>query len=157
MEHEVNRLLEFWEGQPLKKAKEIIQKYGYPQEAMPSRLVWHNNGPWKRTVIYSEPLQNDFSTSLGDFLEQTIDYTIPMNLCSEVADFDSGVYPNWTNGEVSTISDKEAISFLALNLLDDIVTRRRDIHDAKMFYAKHAYLYNTQNISSPYTTYLLFL
>lgn len=156
MEDEVNRVLDLWEGQPLAEAQEIIQKYGYPQEALPDRLIWYDNGPWKRTVIYCNPVLTGFPEQHEVFLEQTIEYTIPANLSSDVSAFASNVYPDWVSGEVSVVCDKEAINFLSLNLLDDVVTRKRGIQDARMYYAKHAYLYSKQNISSPYTASLLF-
>ena len=62
MESYVNQLLSQWHGKPLEGAKKMIQKYGYPQEATMSRLIWYNNGPWKRTIIYKETVPHNFPT-----------------------------------------------------------------------------------------------
>lgn len=58
----VNQILSYWEGKPLEGAQKIIQKYGYPHEATLSRLIWYNNSPWKRTIIYREPVPHHFPT-----------------------------------------------------------------------------------------------
>ncbi|MCA1625858.1 MAG: hypothetical protein LC778_19080 [Acidobacteria bacterium] len=39
-----------WSAMSKAAAEEIVGKYGPPNEAIPSRLIWYNNGPWKRTI-----------------------------------------------------------------------------------------------------------
>lgn len=48
------------------------------------------------------------------------------------------------------------MNFLSLNLLNDIVTGKRDVEGAKAFYAQTAQQFSKYNISSPYTEGLLF-
>ena len=156
MENYVNQILSNWEGKSLEGAKTIIQKYGYPQEATESKLIWHNNGPWKRTIVHRDTVPHNFPTPHPDFLEQTIDYWVPINLYDDVAAFDGSVYLGRTIGEATAMCHKEAMNLLSLNLLNDIVTCQRDIQGAKMFYAQTAYMFSKQNISSPYTEGLLF-
>ncbi len=45
---------------------------------------------------------------------------------------------------------------LSLNLLNDIVTRKRTVEDARLFYAETAKNYKFHNISTPYTERFLF-
>ncbi len=97
----VNQILSYWEGKPLEGAQKIIQKYGYPHEATLSRLIWYNNSPWKRTIIYREPVPHHFPTPHLDFLKQTIDYKVPVQFFDELAAFDGSVYPDRTRGEAS--------------------------------------------------------
>lgn len=156
VEQYVNQILAHWEGKPLEGAKLMIQKYGYPQEATISRLIWYNNGTWKRTIVHRNTAPHNFPTPHQDFLEQTIDYRGPINLYDNVAAFDGSVYLDRTKGEVSAMCDKEAMNLLSLNLLNDIVTGRRDVQGAKMFYAQTAYQFMNNNISSPYIEGLLF-
>lgn len=73
----------------------------------------------------------------------------------EIANYDGSVYLDRTRGEASAKCDKEAMNFLALNLLNDVVTRRRSVQDARMFYTQTAAKYK-QNITSPYTEGILF-
>jgi hypothetical protein len=156
MDEYINQILSHWNGKPLEGAKAIIQKYGYPHEATMSRLIWYNNGPWKRTIIYKDTVPHNFPTPHKDFLEQTIDYYVPLHLYDDVAAFDGSVYLDRTRGEASAKCHKEAMNFLSLNLLNDIVTGQRDIENAKMFYAQTAYMFSKQNMKSAYTEGLLF-
>lgn len=48
----VDQFLNAWPSKPKEVAAATIQKYGQPHEATSSMLIWHNNGPWKRTVVY---------------------------------------------------------------------------------------------------------
>jgi hypothetical protein len=152
----LNQLLSNWQGAPLEGAMTMIRKYGYPQEATLSRLIWYNNGPWKRTIVYRDPVPHNFPTPHPDFLEQTIDYKVPISLYDQVAAFDGSVYLDRTRGEASAKCHKEAMNFLSLNLLNDIVTGKRDVEEAKSFYAQTAKQFSKYNISSPYTEGFLF-
>jgi hypothetical protein len=156
MENYVKQILSNWEDKPLKGAKTIIQKYGYPQEASMSKLIWYNNGPWKRTVVNRHTVPHHFPTPHVDFLEQTIDYWVPVHLYDEIAAYDGSVYLDRTRGEASAKCDKEKMNFLALNILNDIVTGQRNIQNAKMFYAYTAERFIKYDITSPYTEGLLF-
>ncbi len=155
-DHPLNQLLANWPQPSKEGAYLMIQKYGVPNEATASRLIWYNNGPWKRSIVYRDPVPHNFPTPHPDFLEQTIDYKVPVNLYDEVAAFDGSVYTDRTRGEASAKCHKEAMNFLSLNLLHDLVTGKRDVEGAKSFYAKTAEQFSKYNISSPYTDGLLF-
>lgn len=90
-----------------------------------------------------------------DFLEQTINYRTPLDLNDDIAKFDGSVYLDRTKGEASAKCHKEAMNFLSLNLLNDIVTGKRNVEEARRFYAQTAAQF-MQNIPSPYTERLLF-
>lgn len=49
-----------WSEASRKSAKEMVEKYGPPQAMTDTMLVRQNNGPWKRTIVYSEALGHDF-------------------------------------------------------------------------------------------------
>ncbi len=38
----------------------IVDKYGEPDEVTSSHLVWHNNGPWKKTIVYRDEIEHRF-------------------------------------------------------------------------------------------------
>ena len=94
--------------------------------------------------------------SLPDFLEQTIDYRVPIHLYDDITAFDGSTYLDRTKGEATAMCDKEAMNFLALNLMHEIAKGQRDVEGAKMFLAQTAYMYLEQNVSSPYTEGLIF-
>ena len=56
-----------------KSANQMIDKYGPPNEAIASRLIWYNNGPWKRTIVYRDEVLHNFPQLHSDVLEQFID------------------------------------------------------------------------------------
>lgn len=152
----VNQLLAGWKGKPLEGAKTIINKYGYPNEATLSRLIWYNNGPWKRTIVYRDPVPHNFPTPHQDFLEQVIDYKVPVNLYDDVTAYDGSVYMDRTKGEAYAKCDKEEMNFLSLNLLNDIVTGKRSAENAKKFYAQTAEQFIKFKKTSPYLQGFLF-
>ena len=55
---------------------QTISKYGAPNEATASRLIWYNTGPWKRTIVYRDEVPHNFPKPHTDVLEQFIDYHV---------------------------------------------------------------------------------
>ena len=155
-QHYIEQILSTWEKKQREGALKIIKKYGYPQEAIASRLIWYNNGPWKRTVVLRDAVPHNLPTNHMDFLEQTVDYRTPVELFDEIARFDGSCYPDRTRGEVTVICDKEEANFLFVNLFHDIVTGRRTVDEAKYFAAETEAKYTFENISSPYLEEILF-
>lgn len=152
----LEQILASWENKQREGALKIINKYGYTDEAIPSRLIWYNTGPWKRTIVYRDSVPHKFPTNHQDFLEQTIDYRTPIELYDEIARFDGSCYPDRTKGEVTVICDMEEANFLFINLFHDIVTGKRTVGEAKAFAAKTEADYSFKNISSPYLEKILF-
>lgn len=117
-------------------AQTVIGKYGTPDEATPSRLIWFNNGPWKRTVVYRDTVAHLFPMPHPDLLEQVIDYQVPLDRYDELAQYDGSVIAERTKGEISARCDKEGANFLAINLAHDVATGRRSVEEARQFYAE---------------------
>lgn len=151
----IEQILSSWAGSPKEGANTVISKYGLPQEATISRLIWYNNGPWKRTIVYRKTVPHNFPKPHVDFLEQTINYRTPINMFDDIAKYDGSVYPDRTRGEVSTKCDKEAMNFLSLNLFHEIITGKRTVEEARKFYGQTAARF-MQNIPSSYTQEFLF-
>lgn len=152
----VENILISWEQDQKEGALKIINKYGYPQEAIPSRLIWYNNGPWKRTVVMRDAVPHNLPVNHMDFLAQTVDYRTPVELFDEIARFDGSCYPDRTRGEVTVICDKEEANMLSVNLFHEIVTGKRTADEAKYFLAETEANYLFKNISSPYMEKILF-
>jgi hypothetical protein len=152
----IDQILSTWPEKQREGALKIIKKYGLPQEATVSRLIWYNNGPWKRTIVYRDAVPHIFPTPHVDFLQQTIDYRTPLEIFDEIANYDGSVYPDRTKGEVSAVCDKEEMNTLALNLFHEIVIGKRTVPEAKEFYAETAANFLHLHKSSPYIEKLLF-
>lgn len=151
----VNDLVGGWPEKSQEVANTMIAKYGQPDEATETMLVWHNNGPWKQTTLSRDPIPHDFPVPHVDLLEQVIDYRVPSELFDELAMYDGSVIVERTKGEMSARCDKEDMNYLALNLANDIVTGRRTVEEARTFYAETAKAYMNGD-RPPYTQGLQF-
>ena len=125
-----------WPSVPQDVARKTMAKYGPPNEATATMLVWHNNGPWKRTIIYRDEVAHDFPKPHTDLLQQFINYEVPAGRHDEIAAYDGSVVVERTNGEISARCDKEEMNFLALNLAHDVATGKRSVEAARQFYAE---------------------
>ncbi len=124
-------------------------------EATPSRLIWSETGPWKRTIVYRDEVPHNFPKPHTDLLEQFVDYRVPPDKADQMAKFDGSVIVERTKGEVSARCDMEEMNYLALNLMHEIVSGTRSVDEARKFYAETAAVF-TLGCRSPYTQGLLF-
>jgi len=132
----VEQIITGWKPTPQEVARTVIAKYGMPNEVTAERLVWHNNGPWKRTELVNEEIPHSFPKQHPDMLKQTISYQVPTDKFDDLAEYDGSVIVERTKGEISARCDKEEANFLALNLADDIVKGKKSVKDARKFYAE---------------------
>jgi hypothetical protein len=130
-----------WPKMSKSAVEEIVGKYGPPNEAMDSRLIWYNNGPWKRTICYRDEVPHLFPNPHSDTLECVIDYRVPPEMFSELAKFDGSVIVDRTKGEVAARCDMESADFLAINLMHKIVTGEMDAEEARKVYTETAAAY----------------
>lgn len=151
----VKKMIQGWPKTPKVSATMMIDKYGPPAEATPTRLVWFDNGPWKRTVVLKEETEHRFPMPHKDVMEQTVNYQVPPEKVAELARFDGSVYVDRTRGEMSARCDMEAANMIALNLAHDIVTGKRTVDQAREFYPQ-AMLAHLQKQPSPYAEKLMF-
>ena len=134
-------VIDTWDEEPRDIAIEICDRYGDPDEVVPSRLIWHHehdDAPWKRTELWRDPVPHNFPQTHNDHLEQFIDYYVPPRLYDEIAHYDGSVMLERTKGELSARCDAEAMNFLAINLTHDIVMGDVTAHGARQAYAEDA-------------------
>lgn len=127
---------EDWPEESRKAIEHMKNTYGEPAAKTTDMVIWYNTGPWKRTIVYKEPVKHDFPMPHNDVIEQTIDYKVPPDKFSELAKYDGSVVCNRTAGEISARCDKEAANVLAINLANDIVSGTKDMESARRFYAE---------------------
>ena len=84
----VETLTAGWKQQSKGLAQKLVKQYGEPNEATSDRLVWHNNGPWKRTELLNEEIPHSFPEP-HDSLLQAIPYRVPPELVSQRLDHQS--------------------------------------------------------------------
>jgi hypothetical protein len=132
----VKDILSSWPEVSREAATTTINKYGLPNEASATRLIWHNNGPWRRTVIYSEEVPHEFPTPHHDVLEQYIPYCVPVEKVGDLAAFDGSVLIDRTKGEMSARCEGEEANVLALNHANEIVHGRKTVEQAREAYGE---------------------
>lgn len=124
-----------WHEAAQSAAQDMVEKYGQPDGVTDTMLVWNDNGPWERTIIYKEAVEHNFPTPHPDVLEQTISYDVPIEMFDDLAEYDGSVIAERTKGILSARCDKEAANFLAVNLAHDIIIGDRTVDEARSFYA----------------------
>jgi hypothetical protein len=145
-----------WPEESREAAQLVIDEYGEPDEATPTRLTWHRRGPWKRIVASRAFYQHNFPAPHVDAVESFIDYRVPPEKFSELAKFDGSVIVERTAGEVSARCHDEQANFLALNLMHDIVSGAKTVQQARDYYAKEFADYRRKK-PTPYMERLRFV
>jgi hypothetical protein len=130
------RAIAAWPDESKEAAQLVIDAYGEADEITESQLIWHQPGPWKRIVASKAFYQHDFPALHIDSVESVIDYRVPPEKFSELAEFDGSVIVERTAGEVSARCHDEQANLLALNLMHDIVTGKKTAQEAREYYAK---------------------
>ena len=125
-----------WPEESREAAQLVIDEHGEPQEATDSLLVWHDVGPWKRVVASRTFYEHNFPAPHIDSVESFIDYRVPVDKFTPLAEYDGSVVVERTAGEVSARCHDEQANFLALNLMHDIVTDQKTVREARDYYAE---------------------
>jgi hypothetical protein len=144
-----------WPALPQKATREVVDKYGLPNEATASRLMWFHCKPWKRIIVYRDEVPHNFPQPHSDVLEQVIDYHVPLEKVADLARFDGSIIVERTKGEVSARCDMEAANVLAFNLMHKIVTGGLSADEARELYAEETARY-LLNRPAPYAEALQF-
>lgn len=131
-----SQTIERWPEASREAAQIVIDKYGEPDEATETELKWLNRGQWKRIVASRTFYEHDFPAPHIDAVESVINYHVPVDKFSALAEFDGSVVVERTAGEVSARCHDEQANFLALNLMHDIVTGARTVDEARDSYAR---------------------
>jgi hypothetical protein len=144
-----------WPDYARSTARAMIEKYGEPNRFSDEALVWYNNAPWQKTVVYREAWPHFAGMRDKDYLVQTIAYQVPSEKVDALKRFDMRLDVDQTAGELSSRSESESMNFLALNLADEIINDRRSVEDARDFYQETDEL-SASGKSSPYLQGFLF-
>jgi hypothetical protein len=116
-----------WPEQNMELKDRLVEKYGRPHEATSSMVIWHNNGPWVKTVLTNE--------TGAQMLRQTASFHIPAERMGEVSMYNQNITFDRARSEVTANSQREELNFLALNLAKEIVDGRMSPFEARRQYA----------------------
>jgi hypothetical protein len=138
-----------WPEEAREAAQLVIDQYGEPDEITETQLVWDQPGPWKRIVASKAFYKHHFPAPHIDAVESVIDYRVPPDKVTPLAEFDGSVIVGRTAGEVSARCHDEQANFLAFNLMHDIVTGAKSVQEARDHYAKE-FLNYRRKLPTPY-------
>jgi hypothetical protein len=119
-------------SEPSRAAAEAMRaKYGAPQEATATMLIWRDNAPWTRTIVHKIGAEHDFPAKHSDVLEQTVVYKVPLNFYNEIETYNGSVIPDRTRGTVTSFGDNEVTNILSINLAEAIVRGQMSAEQAR--------------------------
>jgi hypothetical protein len=128
-----------WPAEPREAAQRLTDYYGEPDEITPSYLIWHEKAkPWKRTMLSKQQSRHDFPSTHYDYVQQTIDYRVPVDRVGDLAAYDGSIIVDRTPGELSARCGGTSKNFLAINLAHDIVEGRKTVDEARRVYGEVA-------------------
>jgi hypothetical protein len=131
-----SKVIKDWPEESREAAQLVIDAYGEPHEATSERLIWHDVGPWKRMEASKAFVEHEFPAPHIDSVVSVIDYAVPPDKASALAEFDGSVIVERTAGELAARCHDEQANLLALNLAHDIVTGAKSVSEARAYYAK---------------------
>jgi hypothetical protein len=152
---QARQIIENWPSPQKNVAEQMLDIYGGPNEATPTKLFWYRNGPWKRTVLSSDSVVHNWPTLHTDFLTQYLDYRVPPEMIGKIAQFDGSIIVDRTRGEVAARCDSEAANVLGMNMVHEIVTGKRTVDEARQTSEQNTVAY-TLGRHAPYAEQLLF-
>lgn len=142
-------IIRSWPEESREAAQLVIDTHGEPDEATDTLLTWYKPGPWKRISASRTFYSHNFPIPHTDSVEAFIDYRVPVDKVTPLAEFDGSVVVERTAGEVSARCHDEQANFLALNLMHDIVTGAKTVAEARDYYGKE-FLDFRRGRSTPY-------
>jgi len=111
-----------WSEKPRLAARLLIARYGPPDLIGSSRMIWHGNGPWKRTIVRDlpRPYAGAAEEELG-IIEQAAAYNVTREQAAAVSPFSPRLAFDPARMEMSSRADREEVNFLRLNLANDVL------------------------------------
>lgn len=137
MHHTVEDVIKNWPKEPQASAKRLLEYYGPPNEYSESTLTWYDTKDgWKRSVLSKEEAPHNFPAPHTDFLEQFINYKVPIDRYDDLAAYDGSVIAERTKGELSARCGGTSMNFVAINLAHDVVSGKRTVAQAREEYTR---------------------
>lgn len=137
MKTTLQAVIKTWPDAPRESAERLIQYYGEPFEYSSSFLVW---GPtkdgWKRTILSGDETLHLFPSEHTDFVQQTINYKVPVEMISALTAYDGSLVVNRTKGELSASCSGTTMNFVAINLAHDLILGNTTVEQAREEYAR---------------------
>ncbi len=152
---EAQAIIEDWPEAPKTVGHKLLEHYGPPNEATPTKLFWYRAGPWARVELTADEVVHNFPTPHTDFLTQYVDYPVDPQRATDLVEFDGSVIVDRTAGQIGARCDHEPFNMLTLNLAVEVLEGRRTVEEARELYADTAAAF-VMGRDAPYAERLLF-
>ena len=127
-----NDIIKSWPLQSQIQVKDLLKRYGAPDEVTPSVLIWYNRGPWLRTTVYKEQVIHNWPAKHSDILEQYISYNVPINKYDDLAKYDGSVWAERTKGILAARCHLVPMNFVALNIAHELIHDRLTVNKQEL-------------------------
>lgn len=152
---DARKIIDKWPEAPKKVGETLLDHYGAPHEATPTKLFWYRTGPWARMELTADEVLHNFPTPHTDFLTQYVDYPVKVDRVSELVALDGSIIVDRTAGQIGSRCDHEAYNTLTINLAVEVMEGRRTVEDARHLYGETASAF-VMGRDAPYAEGLLF-
>lgn len=143
-----------WPDSSIAAAKDMISKYGDPQETTSDSLIWRNVAPFKKIIVHKNVYNHNFPLLHQNAVEHVVDYKAPVGKVDDVWRYNGSIVLDRTKGEMSSFADNEAMNILSLNLAHKVLVGNMSADAARITYGKETLDYlngkqtaNTQVLS----------
>lgn len=131
--NKVNKMLPDWSHETKKAVAFMFQKYGLPTDVSDQSLTWYNNGIWKKTTVYKNPLSLSKPHAHIGMFEQV--FAFGKHAFISVEKIDENAKTDTLTGEITLLNESEELNYLTLNLVADIVSQRKTVQEAQNQYS----------------------
>ena len=137
-------------------AQVLLEKYGKPSSFDENALVWNQNGPFLKTVVFRDSDWFDaHRKTRNDVVQQTISCMVPAEKVWDLATYDTRIVADPSHHLLISTAESEDMNVLALNLAHEIITGAKTTGQARAFY-EHVLELSATGKSSAYAAGLMF-
>jgi len=133
-----SRVIASWPTVAKAAAKDIVDKYGPPDDVTSDQLFWWNKGPFVSIIVHSMEVEHNFPEPHQDILEMAIPYHVPPTRYNKLAEFDGSIVAMRTKGLLVASCLNEPLIILTLNLANDVIIGKKTPAQARLAFAEIA-------------------
>jgi hypothetical protein len=111
-------------AEPRKFAESLIKKFGDPDEATKSSMIWYNKDGFKRIEVLDEYILHCCPAPHYDFVYSTIDLHVPKKFVRVLADSSESILLDLLKNEVTARCATLSANAVTLNYVLDVVSER---------------------------------
>lgn len=104
--------LDSWPDETRAIAREVVEKYGEPDESTTTRLIWHARGPWQEIVVYRDFVEHAYPARHIDAFEGTLRFKLTASEVANLARFNGCISCCQTRRTMTIYCQNEEVALL---------------------------------------------